>query len=191
MKKIYLFVILALLCSPTFSQKLMHGIGPGILVEKIRGIDPEFSLLFTYSPRINVSETETMSLSLGIPISIGIGGSLDNGYMGDYTPYTFWINTPLILNVNFGAGSTKQNKEKVGFFVGGGFAQQFGVHTSGDYTAGNSSSTTSTYGPTGNIGFRFAVGSYQKNIETKMSYMRGLGGDYEADIYGLMALFNF
>lgn len=191
MKKIYLLAFFTHLFSVSFSQKLIHGIGTGLLVEKIRGIDPELSFLFTYSPRINVSETQSMSLSLGIPLSIGIGGSFDQGYTGDYTAYTFWINTPLILNVNFGAGSTKQNKEKVGFFAGGGFAQQFGLHTSGDYTVGNSSSTTSTYGPTGNIGFRFAVGSHQKNIETKMSYMRGIGGDYEADIYSLQVLFNF
>jgi len=174
-----------------FSQPLFHAVGTGFFVEKRRGIDPEFSVFFTYSLRVNVSETETMSLSLGIPISLGAGGSLDQGYAGDYTAYSFWIHTPLIFNVNIGAGSTKQNKEKVGFFIGGGFAHLFSLHTVDDFVYGNANTTTSTYGPVGNIGFRFAVGRHQKNIETKMTYMRGIGGDYEADIYTLGALFNF
>ena len=101
-------------------------------------------------------------------------------------------NLPLMVNVNLGAGSSKDCEDRFGFFIGGGFDYHFGTQTVyDDYYEESSSKSGSTYGPAGNIGFRFAVGSHQKNIEARLSYMKGLKENYKADIYGLAALFNF
>ena len=191
MKKLFFLAIIFFISSSSYSQKFMHGVGTGFFVEKIKDVDPTVSVFFMYSPRVNLSESESMSLSLGIPLSIGFGADYGQGYGGNYSSFDFMINTPLIVNVNFGAGSSKQNNERVGLFIGGGFAHQFNVHSFYNESYGNTSSTSSTYGPTGNLGFRFAVGSHKKNIETRFSYMRGLAGDYMSDIYGIGALFNF
>jgi len=48
----------------------------------------------------------------------------------------------------------------------------------------------STFGPVGNAGIRFGVGSGSHNIEVRFQYMKGLS-DVKANIFGVGAAFNF
>jgi len=194
MKKICFFLLLSIVTDPIFSQSFMHGVGTGVFVEKSKGYDPVATAIFTYSPRINLTESDFMSLSVGIPLTVGLSVNYQSGnyYSEETGGFNFMANLPLMLNVNLGAGSSKEYEDRFGFFLGGGFGYHFGTQTVyDDYYEGSSSKTGSTYGPAGNIGFRFAVGSHQKNIEARLSYMKGLKENYQADVYGLAALFNF
>jgi hypothetical protein len=56
----------------------------------------------------------------------------------------------------------------------------------GDYTEGYGNS----YGPAGNIGARFAVGSHKKTIEARLSYMKAVS-ESKISFFGVAALFNF
>ena len=194
MKKICFFLLLSIVTAPIFSQSFMHGVGTGIFVEKSKGYDPVATAILTYSPRINLTESDFMSLSVGIPLTIGLSGNYQSSsYNGEETgSINFMANLPLMLNVNLGAGSSKECEDRFGFFLGGGFGYHFGTQSVyDDYYEESSSKSGSTFGPAGNIGFRFAVGSHQKNIEARLSYMKGLKENYKADVYGLAALFNF
>ena len=194
MKKIYFFLLICIATSPVFSQSFMHGVGTGVFVEKSKGFDPVATAILTYSPRVNVTESDFMSVSVGLPLTVGFSGNYQaSSYDGTQSGnINFMANLPLMVNVNLGAGSSKECEDRFGFFLGAGFGYHFGTQTNYDNYDGESSSKSgSTYGPAGNIGFRFAVGSHQKNIEARLSYMKGLKENYKADVYGLAALFNF
>ena len=38
----------------------------------------------------------------------------------------FIVNAPFIINLNIGRGSTKDNTDKIGYFLGGGFGYHHG-----------------------------------------------------------------
>jgi hypothetical protein len=194
MKKFSFFVLLCIVTAPVFSQSFMHGVGTGIFVEKSKGYDPIATAILTYSPRVNITESDFMSLSVGVPLTVGLSGNYQSSsYYGEESgSFNFMANIPLMVNVNLGAGSSKECEDRFGFFLGAGFGYHFGTQTYiDDYYEENVSKSGSTYGPAGNIGFRFAVGSHQKNIEARLSYMKGLKDTYKTDVYGLAALFNF
>ena len=117
-----------------------------------------------------------------------------NGYSSESNTLSFMFNAPLIINLNVGAGSTKENEKRFGFFVGGGFGYHYGhfnvIKTDeyGSIYVGDA--TLTTYGPAANAGFRIAVGSHQKNIETRFNYMKGMN-EGKPSIFGMAALFNF
>ena len=198
MKKMYLSVILCFSLLSGFSQSFMHGVGLSIFVSKVPTSDIAAYGGVTYSPRINFLETESLSVSAGVPLSVGMSGSYSYtsayGYDDESNTLRFMFNAPLIINLNVGAGSTKENESRFGFFVGGGFGYHYGdfnVTKTDDY--GNmydADESMSTYGPAANLGFRIAVGSHQKNIETRLSYMKGIN-ERKPSIYGMAALFNF
>ena len=198
MKKIFLSVILCFSLLSGFSQSFMHGVGLSVFVSKVKTSDIAAYGGVTYSPRINFLETESLSLSAGIPLSVGMSGSYSynsmNGYSSESNTLRFMFNAPLILNLNMGAGSTKENESRFGFFVGGGFGYHYGdFNVLQEDQYGNlydGEETLTTYGPAANVGFRIAVGSHQKNIETRLSFMKGIN-DNKASIYGMAALFNF
>ena len=106
----------------------------------------------------------------------------------------FLFNAPLILNLNMGAGSTKETESRFGAFVGGGFGYNYGnfnvPETDEDGNTYDDEALLGTYGPAANAGFRIAVGSHQKNIETRFSYMKGIT-HHKPSIFGLAALLNF
>lgn len=179
----------------------MHGAGIGIPVADVPNAGVYTGFAFTYAPRVNFVETEALSVSIGIPMSIGfteskthgtftVGGSSDT-----YIPH-FMLNAPAIINLNMGAGSTKENRKRFGFFVGGGFGYHYGGYSQEDEYADNILFTTytkkysSSFGPAGNIGLRFAVGRHQKNIEARLSYMKSISQNTNT-VYGVAALFNF
>ncbi|MBC8033528.1 MAG: hypothetical protein H7Y03_05245 [Chitinophagaceae bacterium] len=192
MKKIFVLLILCFTASGVFSQAFMHGAGVGVFVDKARYSDAKAYGTLIYSPRVNFVETETMALSVGIPITIGFSGSYtSNSYSGDSGDFGFLFNAPVVVNINMGRGSTKDNESKFGYFAGAGFGYHYGARTFIDeYYDYNESSTFSAYGPAANAGVRIGVGRSHKNIEILLSYMRGID-DSKANIYGLSTLFNF
>jgi hypothetical protein len=198
MKKILFSVILSFFISTTFSQTFMHGVGVSIFVTKVTTAQISAFGGVTYSPRINFLETESLALSAGVPLSLGTSGSYSynsmNGYASESNTLRFMVNAPLIINLNVGAGSTKENESRFGFFVGGGFGYHYGdfnvVKTDEYGYAEEGNASITTYGPAANAGIRIAVGSNQKNIEARLSYMKGMKEE-KPSIYGMAALFNF
>lgn len=98
-----------------------------------------------------------------------------------------------MINLNIGAGSTRHNEKRFGFFLGGGYAYQYGKYVLDEYngvTEEYPKVKETSWGPAGNIGVRFSVGKHQKNIEAKLSYMRSLKQD-KTSALGITALFNF
>jgi len=181
-----------------YSQSFMQGAGVGIFVADAPLSDVTAGGMLTYSPRFNFMENESLSLSLAVPVSIGFSGSYSVSYSSYYgssenNTLRLMFNAPLILNLNVGAGSSKENEQRFGFFVGGGFGYHYGSYLKevkgGDYIEykegyGNS------YGPAGNIGMRLAVGSHYKSIEARLSYMKAIS-ESKTKLIGIAALFNF
>lgn len=198
MKKFSLVIIAFFAISSVFSQSFMHGAGVSVFISHVKSSGVAAYGGFTYSPRFNFLESENMSLSVGVPLSIGTSGSYTYnsryGYTSEDNTIRFMVNVPLIVNVNMGAGSTQEDESRFGFFVGGGFGYNYGnfnvLETDQYGNEFDTAPTFGTYGPAGNIGFRIAVGSNQKNIETRLSYMKGIN-EYKPSLYGVAALFNF
>lgn len=203
MKKAVFFIALIISVHSASSQSFLHGAGIGFLVS-----DPPSPYVKTkvfatlhYYPQVAFVETESFSVSAGIPLTVGLTGTYNASFSsrGDsYEENTFLglIQIPLMVNFNGGAGSSKQNEQRFGYFVGGGF----GYHSTGidelhmTDQFGNDLDTKKYYakgfGPAANAGIRFAVGSHQKNIEVRFSYMKGLK-EFKPSMFGLNAAFNF
>src|SRR5882762_4756141 len=133
MKKGSLLVMLLFPVVLGFSQTFSHGVGVAVFVTTAKGGNAAVAEGFTYSPRFNFLENEDFSLSVGIPLSVGISGSYSsnyNSYSGSTTNNTlgFMANVPLIVNFNFGAGSSPDNDSRFGFFIGGGAAYHYGKY---------------------------------------------------------------
>ncbi|MBS1575397.1 MAG: hypothetical protein JST09_08860 [Bacteroidetes bacterium] len=199
MKKIILSVLFILSLSFSFSQSFMHGAGVGIFVLNSPGSTTTGAFALGYSPRFNFVETDALSISVGVPINAGISGSYYaeyNSYYGGYENNTLkaFINVPAMLNLNVGAGSTHENESRFGFFAGGGYGLHYGdmgktvVDSYGYETYVKN--YAASFGPAGNAGVRIAVGSHQKNIEIRLSYMK-ISGDTKLDVYGANVYFNF
>jgi len=199
MKKIILSVSLFFTLSTAFSQSFMNGVGITSMFSS-SGDYFSFGGGFTYSPRFNFVETEKISVSAGVPLtfalSISTSTTYDNYYSSQYDSSTagFVFNAPLMISLNVGRGSTKENREKFGFFISAGYGYHHGdfVESGTDafgyeYVRINSLNTN---GPAGNAGVRFGVGKKSKNIEVRFSYMKGLTGP-QPDIFGVAGLFNF
>lgn len=165
MNKLYLLLIAFFSTTASFSQSFMHGAGVSIFIPKIKASDIAAYGGFTYSPRINFLETESLSLSAGIPLSVATSGSYSYNSRGAYATESnslrFMFNAPLIINLNVGAGSTKETESRFGFFVGGGFGYHYGdFYTIVEDEYGYSyegDASFATYGPASNAGIRIAV----------------------------------
>jgi hypothetical protein len=197
MKRI-LFSLASLFFSCTaFTQTFMHGAGLTILIGSAKGGDVSVGEGLTYFPRFNFLENETLSLSVGVPITLGVTASYNNTYDG-YGSYSasavgFVVNAPLMINLNMGRGSTKENESRHGFSVGAGFGYHHGDFITSEndgYNDYNTSTSTNTFGPAASAGYRIGVGRRHKNIEVRFSYMKGVSKD-KASIYGIGAMFNF
>lgn len=198
-KRIILFSVCFMILHESFSQQFMHGAGTGVFFNSSPFIRPSVLTVVTYSPRVNFIETKSLSVSAGIPLSVGYGWTYNlkkyytNNYNQSKNNSAFIVDIPVIINLNMGAGSTKQNEKRFGFFIGGGLAYQYGTYFLAQYdpyTGWYSKINKISLGPAGNMGIRLAVGKHQKNIEAKFSYMRSLKKD-ETSVLGITALFNF
>jgi hypothetical protein len=186
MKKTILSLSLFFMVSTVFSQSFMHGAGINYLVRTSNAGGGYFAYGFTYSPRFNFLENEKLSISVGLPLTIAMSIGF-NGYLTSIN-YGTVVNAPLIFNLNMGRGSTMENRNKFGYFFGGGMAFHHGDLIGGfpDFETGSENA----FGPAANTGMRFGVGKKHKNIEVRFSYMKGLN-ENKPDIIGVGCLFNF
>ncbi|HMI79414.1 MAG TPA: hypothetical protein VK484_11510 [Ferruginibacter sp.] len=202
MKKIILAAALFLCFSSSYSQTFMHGAGITVIgstTAQGRNSDIGFGEGFTYFPRINFVETESLSVSAGIPLVLGISATTSTstdsyGYVYDNSSVGFVFQAPLIINLNMGRGSTKENTQKFGWFPGAGFGFHHGAFITDNYdpvtdTYFNSYSSN-TFGPAGNAGVRLGVGRKHKNIEIRLSYMKGIN-ENKPNVFGIAGAFNF
>lgn len=193
MKKIIFSLSLIFSVFSASSQSFMHGAGVGFIASNTSVSDAKTKIYFTlhYYPQVAFLENESFSLSAGIPFTLGLSGTYSANYStrGDsYEENTLLalVQIPLMVNFNGGAGSSKDNEERFGYFVGGGF----GYHSTGIDEFEGTKTYSKGVGPAANAGVRFAVGSNQKNIEIRLSFMKGLK-DYKPSMFGLNAAFNF
>ncbi|HEU4551298.1 MAG TPA: outer membrane beta-barrel protein [Chitinophaga sp.] len=201
MKKI---ILLASLClagvQASQAQHFSHGVGVGIFVEDAEMADAKGSFTFTYSPRFSFAETDKTSFSIGIPLNVGFSGSYNANY-DSYYGYSeentlgYMINVPLMLNFNIGAGSARGCQNRMGYFIGAGYAYHVGsvnevLLDENGYEYQDSNTEYST-GFAANIGLRIGVGYKKKhNIEIRTSYMKGVTS-YKPNVFGVNCLFNF
>ena len=203
MKKIILFAGLFMLTSSIFCQTFMHGVGITVIGSTTgqgSNSDIGFGEGFTYFPRVNFIETESLSVSVGIPLSVGISAKDPetdqlNGNAYLTSSIGFLLNAPLLCNLNMGRGSTRENRKKFGYFVGAGFGYHHGDFITGNIYDPNTNTyrsaySSNTYGPAANGGVRLGVGKQHKNIEIRLSYMKGLD-ESKLNIFGLAGAFNF
>lgn len=202
MKKIILSLVLFFSASTVFCQTFMHGVGITVIGSTTaRGgnSDIGFGEGFTYFPRLNFVETEALSVSVGVPLVLGIsaatGTTYDQyGYAYDNASVGFVLNAPLIVNLNMGRGSTKENTKKFGYFFGAGFGFHHGDFLSDMYDPNTGtyidSYSSNTYGPAANAGIRLGVGKRHKNIEVRFSYMKGIN-ENKPNIFAVAGAFNF
>jgi hypothetical protein len=202
MKKIVFSLVLLFTASTVFCQTFMHGAGITVIgstTAKGSNSDIGFGEGFTYFPRFNFVETDALSVSVGIPLVVGFSATTSSsydqyGYGYDNSSIGFVLNAPLIVNLNMGRGSTKENRQKFGYFFGAGFGFHHGDFltdtydpNTGDYIGSYSSNT---YGPAANAGIRLGVGRKHKNIEVRFSYMKGIN-ETKPNIFGVAGAFNF
>lgn len=203
MKKV-LFLLAFIVAGKCLSaQTFLHGAGVGFAVSKpaTDGLDTKVFFTLHYYPQMTFVENEAFSVSAGVPLTVGLSGSYSANFStrGDsYEENSLLLNfqAPVMVNFNGGAGSSKENEQRFGYFIGGGFGYQTtGVANEGEYyqpdgTSNSSKIYSSGFAPAANAGIRFAVGSHQKNIEVRLSYMQGLN-THKPSVFGLNAAFNF
>src|SRR5258708_39613825 len=171
MKKYTLLLVLFFPVTFAFSQTFSHGVGLTVFVTTAKGGNAAVAEGVTYSPRINFLENEDFSLSAGVPLSVGFSGSYSsnyNSYSGSTTNNTlgFMADVPLIVNFNFGAGSTPDNEGRLGFYIGGGAGYHYCKENvdSTDFYGGayNYQGTINRGGPAGDVSRPFVPGRGQR-----------------------------
>ncbi|MBZ5855578.1 hypothetical protein [Flavihumibacter profundi] len=197
-KKLAVFLVVSLFLGHAHAQTFMHGVGTGFLVNSMQKAQTSAFGTLMYSPRVTVMESESSSLTVGIPLSFGVSGSYNyDNYYGTSNSLQYMINAPVMLNINWGAGSSKESSDRFGYFLGGGFGLNHGSYVIDETIAndGNPYEQTvekslTTYGPAANGGVRFGVGQGTHNIEILLSYMKGLN-ENKPNTFGVHGIFNF
>jgi hypothetical protein len=195
-KSLLVFVVSMFTTGAAFSQSFMHGAGLNIFVATAPGGKASVNGGVSYSPRFNFIEQDDLSVSVGIPFTVGVSGSYSASYNSSYgssssNTLSVMFNAPLLINLNMGAGSTKETKSRFGYFVGAGFGYHYGSYNLSDALDYEDVATKfSTMGPVGNAGVRFGVGSGSHNIEVRLQYMKGIN-DVKPNIFSAGAAFNF
>ncbi len=199
MKRIFLLAVICLAgVQSLVAQRFTHGAGIGLFAEAGKDKTKSKSgFTLTYSPRLSFAETNRTSLSIGIPLIVGISGEYEGFYEGEgnleKSSLAYTIEVPLMFNLNIGAGSARGCKDKMGYFIGAGYAYHAGsvyetpIGGPGYRYRGFKSAT----GVTANMGVRIAVGANRKrNIEIRTLYTQGLTS-YKPRLLELSCLFNF
>lgn len=200
MKRVLLMMLGLAMAMGAFSQRFSNGVGIAYFNTSASGVQSTNSFGLTYSPKVNITESDHFSVSIGLPVSIGMSvnagpSSSTNGVNGtNINSLSLMADLPLLVNFNFGAGSSRDCEDKVGFFVGAGVGyhhtdgveedvDQYGDTYDNDYTL-------NVVGPAADAGVRFGVGQKGHNIELRGSFLKGLDNS-KANIFGVGALFNF
>jgi hypothetical protein len=196
MKKITVLIVMVFTGIAGFPQSFMHGAGLNVFVANASGGQTAVNGGISYSPRFNFIEQENISISVGIPFTVGVSGSYSANYNSQYgssssNTLSVMLNVPMIINLNMGAGATKETEDRFGYFVGAGFGYHYGTYNISDIINGDEVGTKfSTIGPVGNAGVRFAVGRGSHNVEVRLQYMKGIN-DVKPNIFSAGAAFNF
>jgi len=193
-----IFLSLAFLCFTivAFSQRFMHGVG----LAGTMGTSKQDFIVgagLTYSPRINIIQNDALSVSVGIPVTVTL-----TSYSPKDPGTTYYqgangheLNAPLIINLSLGRGSTRDNSNKFGYFIGGGGGYHY-IYTRSDMVNLSGMSFTSTdnsslLGWAVNAGLRVGIGESHKNLELRLSYMKTIQDYHNNMIFGGAVLFNF
>ena len=202
MKKTILFLALTFTLETSFAQSFLHGAGISVMaVDQTRGDNNAWNYGWglTYTPRFNFLETEQLAVSVGIPLTVrySLSSSIaysQSGYSYNNSSIGIVENLPLIGSLNYGRGSTRANRSRYGFFVGGGFAYEHGDYFADIYDPATNSYienySTNVFGPAANAGARIGIGRKHRNIEVRLSYMKALN-ELKPNVFGLACLFNF
>jgi hypothetical protein len=192
MKKIILSILLFFTAGKLFSQTFMQGAGITVFAASPKNGKVSIGETVNYSPRFTFLETESLSASVGIPLGAGISFStyIDPYYSGSDVSFGLVLNTALIVNLNIGRGSTKENRDKLGYFIGAGFGYYHADFKTYNDFGETIPETTNAYGPAGNAGLRFGIGKEHQSVEVIISYMKGLN-ESKPDVFGLGCAFNF
>jgi len=192
MKKIILTLTMVFIAWTVFSQTFMHGAGITVFAASPKDGKVSIGETVNYSPRFTVLESESLSVSVGIPLGAGISFStyIDTYYSSSDVSFGLVLNTALIVNLNMGRGSTKENRDKLGYFVGAGFGYYHADFKTYNDFGETIPETTNAYGPAANAGLRFGIGKTHQSVEVILSYMKGLN-ESKPDVFGLGCAFNF
>jgi hypothetical protein len=186
MRRILLSSLSICSCLLAQSQTFTPEVGLNYMIQPTLSYDLS-SCGITYAPRLNFWEDKNSSWSIGFPLSFGWSDSK--------SPHFAVLDLPAGVNYNIGAGSVKNNKKRMGFFVGAGYAFHVTVvHfypswsanppipvSSGPLSvntyigaAAHINAPISTFGPTLDAGFRMAVGHKGRVVEFRLYYMKVL-----------------
>ena len=202
MKRLLLFAATCIFSINAFSQTFQHGLGICVFVDNL--VPHRITTVggLTYTPRLNFEETEKMSVSVGLPLSIAYTdnstsytdeyGDIVSSGNGDITNFT--LDVPVIVNLSMWGGSSKLNTQKVGGFIGGGYAYHYTANRNYDYTDKNGDVITKrtggrSYGPVANGGLRVLIED-TRYLELKFSYYRGMNRN-KMNVFGFMLVYNF
>ena len=163
MHKFYLLFCCCLLslCAP--AQQVMLGTGFTIGTQST-GIAQGFGA-FTFIPDLRFHLSEHGSFSVGVPVMFG-ATDVDN-----------ILQSSLVFDINRGAGSSKGNSDRFGYFLGAGVGFQaifdafFG---SDDVFSDHDAQAMHGAGPMINAGFRMNMGKRGTNLELRFSGMKTL-----------------
>jgi hypothetical protein len=195
MKKV-LFIALACCATSGAFAQFSNGIGLAYFNTSASGINSTNSFGITYSPKVAVTSNDHFSVTIGLPISVGMSLHVNTSSTdeNDNNSVSVMADVPLLVNLTFGAGSSKECEDKFGFFVGAGFGYH---HTNGaeDDTDINGNEyendyTLNVYGPAADAGIRLGLGHRGHNLEIRAQYLRGIDAS-KANIIGGGVLFNF
>jgi len=174
-----------------FGQTFMQGAGITVFAASPKNGKLSIGETVNYSPRFTVLETDGLSVSVGIPLGIGISiSTYFDIYNSSSVSYGLVFNAPLIVNLNIGRGSTKENRNKLGYFVGAGFGYYHADFKTYNDFGETIPQTTNAYGPAANAGIRFGIGKAHQSVEVNVSYMKGIN-ESKPDVFGLGCAFNF
>ena len=195
MKKV-LFIALACCATTCAFSQFSNGVGLAYFNTSAQGINSTNSFGITYSPRVNVMSNDNFSVSIGLPISVGMSlhVSTSSTDVNDNNSVSVMADVPLLVNLNFGAGSTRDCEDKFGFFVGAGFGYHhadgaeddtdaYGDEYENDYSL-------NVYGPAADAGIRLGMGHRGHNLEIRAQYLKGIDAS-KVNIIGGGVLFNF
>jgi hypothetical protein len=177
MKKITLFAILisfSLLLNAQTS--FSHSIGGGIV-----GVGPNFTVpTLMYSPRLNIKSIgENSTISVGTHFGLGFNLESSNSRTGGSSGNSFInINLPVLAEYNFGRGSSPDNEDGFGFFIGAGGGLNYAAVSGG---------AASSYGPMGNAGVKFQIANYDLGL--RGGYMLDLSSN-KLNVWVVNLLYN-
>jgi len=176
MKK--MFFTLALIAGFVVSKaQFSHSAGASLFYVTSKTGDATVPYGITYFPRYSFG-----AFSVGVPVTLGLSGSF-NSRDGVSEGASFTYHVPLVVDYNFGLGSTEDNESGFGGFIGAGYGL-FSTSFVSDYSSG----TLKANGPLARAGVRFPIS--ERIFTVAFNFQKG-GGEEKANVFGVSLLYNF